>query len=272
MGKRDGRSKTDNGAAFMRMKGGALEAAHDARIGAAGEYIAGAGVFAAADGGAALKPFLERLRQMLGRGCRKIAADAGCEGEENCAYLEGDGRDAYVKPADRGRMEGGGPGRAPASGRAWGVTGCGAPAQTIRGRRRRGAKPGRARAGVRGRRRHTPARNAPGVRFGKGARSQKRAGRRRRQKSRWPFGMPRRRGGGRAAGEPLDTGGGGARGGEGGLSFQAVYDPGEGRSEARAAAALFRPQCGQTASQDTTGAARNIAASVKRKSIPLRQV
>jgi hypothetical protein len=44
---------------------------------------------------------------MLGRSCRKIVADAGYESEEHYAYLEENGQEAYIKPANYERMKGG---------------------------------------------------------------------------------------------------------------------------------------------------------------------
>jgi transposase len=67
MGKRNSYSKTGRDAAFMRMKDETLKATYNAQLAAEGEYIRGAGIFATANDGAALKPFLEHLKQMLGR-------------------------------------------------------------------------------------------------------------------------------------------------------------------------------------------------------------
>jgi hypothetical protein len=105
MGKRTSYSKTDHDAAFMRMKDETLKAAYNAQLAVEGEYIRGAGIFATTNDGATLKPFLEHLKQMLGRSYAKIVADAGYESEENYAYLEENGQEAYIKPANYERMK-----------------------------------------------------------------------------------------------------------------------------------------------------------------------
>jgi transposase len=52
MGKRNSYSKTDNDAAFMRMKDETLKAAYNAQLAVEGEYITGAGIFATTNDGA----------------------------------------------------------------------------------------------------------------------------------------------------------------------------------------------------------------------------
>jgi hypothetical protein len=52
-----------------------------------GEYISGAGIFTDPNDGVNLKPFLERMKEMLGKIYQKITVDAGYESEENYAYL-----------------------------------------------------------------------------------------------------------------------------------------------------------------------------------------
>jgi transposase len=105
MGKRGSYSKTDPDATFMRMKDETLKAAYNARIAVEGEYISGAGVFANPNDGTNLKPFLERLKVMLGTTYGKITADAGYESEENYAYLEKKRQKAYIKPANYERRK-----------------------------------------------------------------------------------------------------------------------------------------------------------------------
>jgi hypothetical protein len=83
MGKRNSYSKTDNDATFIRMKDQTLKAAYNVQLAVEGEYITGAGIFATTNDGATLKPFLEHLKQILGRIYRKVVTDAGYESEEN---------------------------------------------------------------------------------------------------------------------------------------------------------------------------------------------
>ena len=105
MGKRNSYSKTDTDATFMRMKDETLKAAYNAQIAVEGEYISGAGIFANCNDGTNLKPFLERMRGMLGNAYENITADAGYESEENYAYLAENKQSAYIKPANYERMK-----------------------------------------------------------------------------------------------------------------------------------------------------------------------
>jgi transposase len=100
MGERNSFSKTDPDATFMRMKDGTLKAAYNVQIAVEGEYISGAGIFANPNDGVNLKPFLERMKEMLGKIYQKITVDAGYESEENYAYLEENHQQAYIKPRD----------------------------------------------------------------------------------------------------------------------------------------------------------------------------
>jgi transposase len=105
MGKRNSYSKTDPDATFMRMKDKSLKAAYNVQLAVEGEYITGAGIFATTGDGATLKPFLERLKQMLGTTYRKVVTDAGYDSEENYAYLAENRQQAYIKPASCERMK-----------------------------------------------------------------------------------------------------------------------------------------------------------------------
>ena len=82
MGERNSYSKTDTDATFMRMKDETLKAAYNVQIAVEGEYITGAGIFANPNDGTNLKPFLLRLREMLGKGYKNITADAGYESKK----------------------------------------------------------------------------------------------------------------------------------------------------------------------------------------------
>jgi hypothetical protein len=51
----------------MRMKDKTLKAAYNVQLAVEGEYISGAGIFANPNDGVNLKPFLERMKEMLGK-------------------------------------------------------------------------------------------------------------------------------------------------------------------------------------------------------------
>ena len=89
LGTRKSYSKTDLDATFMRMKedhmrNGQLKPAYNVQIGVESEYIVGLG----------------RLAKDTGRKYENIIADAGYASEENYTYLEENGQNAYIKPAD----------------------------------------------------------------------------------------------------------------------------------------------------------------------------
>lgn len=105
LGSRKSYSKTDLDATFMRMKedhmkNGQLKPGYNVQIGVESEYIVGIGLFSNPTDTTTLIPFLERLRKNTGRKYTNIIADAGYASEENYTYLEENGQNAYIKPAD----------------------------------------------------------------------------------------------------------------------------------------------------------------------------
>ena len=105
LGNRKSYSKTDLDATFMRMKedhmrNGQLKPAYNVQIGVESEYIVGLGLFPNPTDTTTLIPFLERLAKDTGRKHENIIADAGYASEENYTYLEENGQNAYIKPAD----------------------------------------------------------------------------------------------------------------------------------------------------------------------------
>ena len=105
LGNRKSYSKTDLDATFMRMKedhmrNGQLKPAYNVQIGVESEYIVGVSLFPNPTDTTTLIPFLERLRKNTGRKYDNIIADAGYASEENYTYLEKNGQNAYIKPAD----------------------------------------------------------------------------------------------------------------------------------------------------------------------------
>ena len=50
-------------------------------------------------------PFLKGMEENLGISYKKVTADAGYESEENCGYLDGSGKTAFIKPANYGQAK-----------------------------------------------------------------------------------------------------------------------------------------------------------------------
>lgn len=105
LGTRKSYSKTDTDATFMRMKedhmrNGQLKPGYNVQIGVESEYIVGVGLFSNPTDTTTLIPFLERLMKSTGRKYDNIIADAGYASEENYTYLEQNGQNAYIKPAN----------------------------------------------------------------------------------------------------------------------------------------------------------------------------
>ena len=64
------------------------------------EYIVWADVSAHPTDTLTLIPFLRKAEEMLGYKYKNIVADAGYESEENYVFIESNGQDAYIKPAN----------------------------------------------------------------------------------------------------------------------------------------------------------------------------
>jgi len=99
---RNSYSKTDTDATFMRMKddymrNGQLKAAYNVQIGTEDQFIIDATVHQRPGDIACMIAHLDHVEQSLGKLPQNIVADAGYGSEENYAYLEKAGVDAYVK-------------------------------------------------------------------------------------------------------------------------------------------------------------------------------
>ena len=104
-GDRNSYSKTDHDATFMRLKedamrNGQLKPAYNVQHGVDSEYIVWADVSAHPSDTLTLIPFLRNAEEMLGYKYKNIVADAGYESEENYVFIELNGQDAYIKPAN----------------------------------------------------------------------------------------------------------------------------------------------------------------------------
>ena len=95
-------SKTDPDATFMRIKdddagAGRPRAAYNVQIGTENQFVVDATVHQRPGDTACAIPHLEHAKERLGRLPGSIVADAGYGSEENYAYLEAEGAEAYVK-------------------------------------------------------------------------------------------------------------------------------------------------------------------------------
>lgn len=95
-------SKTDADATFMRMKddamgNGQLKAAYNVQAGTENQFIVGTTVHQRPGDTACAIPRCEHVKERIGRLPANFVADAGYGSEENYAYLEREGADAYVK-------------------------------------------------------------------------------------------------------------------------------------------------------------------------------
>jgi transposase len=99
---RNSYSKTDEGATFMRMKedhmkNGQLKPGYNVQIGTENQFVVGFSVHQRPGDSGCLVPHLEGLKTQLGRLPEKVIADAGYGSEENYAYLDDEGTEAYIK-------------------------------------------------------------------------------------------------------------------------------------------------------------------------------
>ena len=104
-GKRNSFSKTDVDATFMRLKedymrNGQLKPGYNVQIGVESEYIVGLGTFSDRNDVGTLIPFLRRIKSHTRRLFERIIADAGYESMENYLYLEENGQECFIKPAN----------------------------------------------------------------------------------------------------------------------------------------------------------------------------
>jgi transposase len=105
LGDRGSLSKTDRDATFMRMKddhmgNGQLKAAYNVQAGTEGQFIVDATCHQRPGDTACTIPHLEHAEAMLGHLPAEIVADAGYGSEQNYAWLEAKGADAYVKHSE----------------------------------------------------------------------------------------------------------------------------------------------------------------------------
>jgi transposase len=103
LGGRNSYSKTDPEATFMRMKddhmqNGQLKAGYNLQIGTEDQFVVGFSIHQRPGDPGCLIPHLEETKQQRG-GCQpqKVIADSAYGSEENYAYLENEGIEAYVK-------------------------------------------------------------------------------------------------------------------------------------------------------------------------------
>lgn len=104
-GERKSYSKTDPDATFMRMKedamkNGQLKPGYNLQHGVDSEYIVWLTIGPQATDTTTLIPFLKDMEEHLDFSYRKIITDPGYESEENYGYLDAQGKEAFIKPAN----------------------------------------------------------------------------------------------------------------------------------------------------------------------------
>jgi len=104
-GTRNSFSKTDHDATFMRMKedamkNGQLKPAYNLQFGVDSEYVVWITAGPQPTDTTTLIPFLESLKEKVGRIYPNVVADSGYESEENYLYLEENKQVAYIKPSN----------------------------------------------------------------------------------------------------------------------------------------------------------------------------
>ena len=104
LGGRGSYSKTDPDATFMRMKEDALtnqtKPGYNVQAGTEGQFILDVTCHQRPGDTACMVPHLEHARDTIGHLPAEIVADAGYGSEQNYAWLEGEGADAYVKHSE----------------------------------------------------------------------------------------------------------------------------------------------------------------------------
>ncbi|MBP2658581.1 MAG: transposase [Firmicutes bacterium] len=104
-GNRNSFSKTDHDATFMRMKedsmkNGQLKPAYNLQFGVDSEYVVWITAGPQPTDTTTLIPFLDDLKQNLGRIYPNVITDSGYESEENYMYLQEKRQTAYIKPSN----------------------------------------------------------------------------------------------------------------------------------------------------------------------------
>ena len=116
LGERNSYSKTDKDATFMRMKedamrNGQTKPGYNVQIATENQYITNYGIYRRPTDWGTMIPFLKSFRERYGRQSEdlksfrerygrqseEIVADSGYGNEQNYAYMDGEGIDAYVK-------------------------------------------------------------------------------------------------------------------------------------------------------------------------------
>lgn len=102
LGDRNSYSKTDTDATFMRMKedhmkNGQLKPGYNVQIGTENQFIVGYSIHQKPADTTCLKPHIEHVKKYLKKVPKRIIADAGYGSEENYAYCDKEGIDAFVK-------------------------------------------------------------------------------------------------------------------------------------------------------------------------------
>ncbi len=102
LGERNSYSKTDKEATFMRMKedamnNGQTKPGYNLQIGTENQFITDFGFFPNPTDTLTMIPFLSSFSMRYDRQLKEVCADAGYGSEENYAYMEANGTEAYVK-------------------------------------------------------------------------------------------------------------------------------------------------------------------------------
>lgn len=102
LGDRNSYSKTDRDATFMRMKedamrNGQTKPGYNVQISTENQFITNYGIYWRPTDWGTLIPFLDSFKEKYGKQSEEVVADSGYGNEQNYAYMEGNGIDAYVK-------------------------------------------------------------------------------------------------------------------------------------------------------------------------------
>ena len=102
LGERNSYSKTDHDATFMRMKedamrNGQTKPGYNVQIATENQFITNYGIYWRPTDWGTLIPFLNSFKEKYGKQSEEVVADSGYGNEQNYAYMEGEGMEAYVK-------------------------------------------------------------------------------------------------------------------------------------------------------------------------------